>query len=147
MTIDMHGATRALTIHAPWAFAIMRGSKRFENRPWLPKVVGIGDRLAIHISAKPASYRDLLNSYECLVKAGQTGSLYGNAQDWIAACRQMPQGHIVGTVEIVGLHREPIDDPWWFGPCAIEVADPLFFREDVPARGALGCWEITGRMR
>lgn len=147
MTTDFHGAARALTIHAPWALAIMRGHKRFENRPWLPKVVGIGDRLAIHVSAKPEHYSDLLNSYGCLLKAGQTGASYGNVKDWYAACGQMPQGHIVGTVEIVDLHRKPIDDPWWFGPCAIEVADPVWLDEHVPARGALGCWEIAGRLR
>ncbi len=41
-------ATHALTLHRPWPWAIIHGSKRVENRSWAPPAWLIGQRLAIH---------------------------------------------------------------------------------------------------
>lgn len=148
MTIDMHGATRALTIHAPWALAIMLGAKRYENRTWLPKVVGVGDRIAIHVSAAKPTNRLMGEVFGPVHRSVEPDRAPGlvDILAWMRKCDDV-RGLILGTVEIVGLHRDPIDDPWWLGPCAIEVADPVWLGDWAPARGALGCWEIAGRLR
>jgi len=41
-------AMRALTLRQPWAWAIVHGQKRIENRPWKPWRDIIGQRIAIH---------------------------------------------------------------------------------------------------
>ena len=38
----------ALTIHQPWASAIVLGPKRVENRTWRPPATLVGQRLAVH---------------------------------------------------------------------------------------------------
>ena len=45
---------RALTVHAPWAWAIIHGGKDIENRSWCPPKWMLDQRIWIHCSqAKP----------------------------------------------------------------------------------------------
>lgn len=39
---------RALTLHQPWAWSIVHGPKRVENRSWPPPLYMLGQRFAIH---------------------------------------------------------------------------------------------------
>ena len=147
MNIDLHGATHALTIRSPWALAIMLGAKRYENRTWLPRVVCVGDRIAIHVSAaKPTNklMGEVFGPTHRSVEPGWAPGLV-DMLAWMRKCDDV-RGLVLGTVEIVGMHRAPIDDPWWLGPCAIEVADPRPLDARVLAKGRLGCWPIDGRI-
>lgn len=41
--------THALTLWRPWAWAIIHGPKRVENRTWKPPASFIGKRIGIHV--------------------------------------------------------------------------------------------------
>ena len=47
---------KALTLHAPWAFAVAHLGKRVENRTWQPPESLIGQRIAIHAGG-PVNWR------------------------------------------------------------------------------------------
>ena len=46
---------KALTVYQPWASAILAGMKRYDRRSWVPPMEVVGQRIAIHASAKWSS--------------------------------------------------------------------------------------------
>lgn len=81
---------RAITIHAPWAWAIAEGYKLVENRSWIPKIRGL---LAIHAGRSQDSDQGAL----------QTFSRIG-----ITPPPQFERGAIIGTVELADVL--PLDE-------------------------------------
>ena len=119
---------KTLSIRQPWAYCILAGHKRVENRTWATKHRG---RLAIHAGLKIDP-------------------------EGIAFCRQhgidlpedLPTGALVGSVELVdcqhystqrslpGAGREPLaDDPWAWGPVCWRLDDPQPLPEPIPYPG------------
>ena len=125
---------KALTVNQPWAWAILQGGKRTENRTW------------------PTSYRGPL-----LIHAGKS-TRWLDAEDpalWPARygvelppVGQMPLGFILGLVDLVDcravaeLPAGLKDHPFVEGPYCLILTNPRPFPEPVPYKGQLSIFEI-----
>lgn len=126
---------RALSVHQPWAFAILHLGKNVENRRWQTTHRG---PLLVHASKSRSSYDrqqpDLwrrrfgvaLPPWEELA----AGALVG-VVDVVGCVR--PDWVLPERVEVPGLGECPWADPG--GWCWV-LADPRPFPEPVPYRGA-----------
>ena len=127
---------RALTLYQPWAWIVVHGPKRVENRRWAPWPGVIGQRIAIH--------------------AGLTYD--GDGERFIRskgieppAPEQLDRGAIIGTAIVTGFVRSgdlpglsplPADQmPWFFGPVGW-LLDDAQVCTPWPCRGALGLWRV-----
>lgn len=127
----MSGELKALSIRQPWAWLIVNGPKRFENRDWKarnPAMAGVtpGRRFLIHAGQgmTAAEYA------EAFVMARERGVI-------LPAFGDLPRGGIVGVAEVVRWHWErPPGMAWAFGT-GIELTNvqPVEF---MPCKGALG---------
>ena len=90
---------KALTLHAPWAWAICFLGKRVENRTWAPPSGMIGKRFAIHAgSAKLWTLAELipvLNLWHTIHRGEQYDQRFPPAEDFCSA--------IVATARLVGV--------------------------------------------
>lgn len=118
---------KALSIRQPWAWLIVNGFKRPENRTW-----------------KRTFPR------RCLVHAGQTFDREG--YDWVCenfkaiaavmpAPEDFPRGGIVGVVDMVDC-VDQMDDPFFFGPYGY-ICDNAQPCKLVECKGQLGFFEVT----
>lgn len=120
----------ALSIRQPWAWLIVHGPKRIENRNWF------------------ASYRGELYIHAA---KGMTQQEYGDCQDFVEnidpkLAFNMPhfgsleRGGIIGKCRMVGCVKESAD-PWFVGTWGFifEDVEALPFR---PLRGQLGFFQI-----
>lgn len=127
----------ALSVRQPWAWALIYGGKDVENRT--PRALSFMnycnalDRLTIHASK------------------GMTKEEYDDAAEFMAkigvVCPppdELKRGGIIGHVKVLGTVQRS-KSPWFFGPRAIVVADPLPC-DFVAAVGRLGlfAWEPSG---
>jgi len=153
--------TKVISVHAPWAWALMSGGKDVENRGlrFTRKVLG---RVWVHASLWPGSVNEDTAGYYALhdeihdieyiiaqqtaerldVKSGE--SFYSMTPPFhvVKAIR----GHIVGSIEVYGYQTpdNPPDSPWYVpGSLAIMVRNPIPLAQPVPAKGALGWWTPT----
>lgn len=129
---------KALTLWQPWAWTIVHGPKRVENRPWKPWPAVIGKTIAIHTSGKYHA------EVEPLIRAlGVT----------LPPREAMALGVIIGMARVVGfVHR---DDPadtcgltanqliWFFGPYGWLLDQVAPLAVSIPCTGALGLWETN----
>lgn len=136
---------RALTIKQPWGWAITNGTKRVENRTWKPPFHIIGQRIAIHASAR-------IEKAELLA--------YTELGAWLEpTVNTLPVGCIVGTAIVVGYvvvndmggvvvqskgaqGYSPYSDPWFFGPVGW-LLDDVRKVAPVTCKGALGLWDVS----
>lgn len=139
---------KALTIKQPWAWTIVNGTKRVENRTWKPPFNIIGQRIAIHSSARIE--KDELLAY------GELGTGVSPHYD------TLPKGCIVGTAIIKGYvvvngtggvemqtkgaqGYNPRKDPWFFGPVGW-LLDDVRKVSPLPSKGALGLWDVPAEL-
>ncbi len=134
-----------LSVRQPWAWAIIHAGKTHENRTEASIRLGgmrevVGRRICIHAGK------------------GMTRDEYEEAAEFIRRlagrcppAADLERGGIIGTVRVSGLittrlEREAETSPWFFGPCALLLADaePCGF---VGADGQLGMfrWQASGR--
>ena len=118
---------RALTVKAPWAWAIIHGGKEVENRTWVTSYRG---PLAIHASA------------------GCARKYYEWGRDWMGAIDvqtpaldTLPRGCVIGTVELLDCVRDAsslwaMPDSWHWILSAPKPCQPRF------VRGSLGLWTL-----
>ena len=127
----------ALSISQPWAWLIVHGDKRVENRRWLHagqlaqarRVVGA--RFGIHAA----------KSYD------------GNAPAGTPPRTELPAGAIVGaatldrvlTMAEAMADRELLADQhrYMSGPVCLVLRDVVAIERPIPARGFLGFWALT----
>ena len=140
--VDLFGAhleevfMKALTLHAPWAWAIAHAGKRIENRSWRPPAWSIGQRIAIHAGRNlgdadsQESCRDLIE--EVGVDPPQT---------W-------PRSLIVCTAIVAGFvesesarELSAADAAWYCGPVGWRLRD-IQTVEPIACKGALGLWNL-----
>jgi hypothetical protein len=116
---------RALTVCQPWAWAIIHGMKRIENRTWRTDYRG---PLAIHAGKS----RAWLKPHDTILP---DGSHHPPASELIF-------GAIVGMVDVIDCI--PLascrDDPFAFGPYCWILHNPRPLAVPVPCAGHLGLW-------
>jgi len=151
---------KALTIKAPWAQAIVYGTKRIENRTWKPHADVIGKRIAIHCGRS----RALTENYSGLAARNQLLMAWNGPIVPRRGTITTDLGHIIGTARVVGWvdgrvgqgfrwraealeemgERENdriINDFWWLGPIGW-LLDDVRAVEPVAVRGQVGLWTV-----
>lgn len=127
---------KALTIHPVWAWAIMAGHKRVENRTWATKHRG---RLAIHAAANSAAAR------KSDAIARQTLAAVG-----IEVPEEVTSGALLGTVELVDIVEAADDrvagDHLATGPLCWMLEDPRPLSEPVPMKGQQSIWPVDSAL-
>jgi hypothetical protein len=139
--------TRALSLYAPWCYAILHAGKDVENRVWDPGHPNAKFRGAFWIHAsmfggERGRARENLEA-ECLSvleTAPDDGARLLNPDDLVAWSLKA-RGKIVGVAEIVGAVEES-ESPWFFGPLGLQLAFAKPSAAWVPCRGALGFWRV-----
>jgi ASCH domain len=125
---------KALSIHQPWAWAILRAGKTVENRTWPTNYRG---PLLIHASKTRSSFdREALIDW---VK------VYGVA---LPPWELMPTGGLIGIVDLVDCLpvNQTVLSPWVEGPVCWVLANPRPFPETVALRGMQGLFDVQDEM-
>lgn len=107
----------ALTVRQPWAWEMIHGDKRIENRTWPTRYRG---PLLIHAAVAP--YRPTDPKYFGLVFGAAIG--------------------LVDVIDCVPL-ADVADQPFACGPWCWVTADPRPLTQPVPCKGALGLWRLS----
>lgn len=118
---------KAITIHAPWAWAILAGHKRWENRTW-----GYYGRgwLAIHAGASKASDAAAETLFDPL------GLDYPD--DWTPY-----RGKLLGVVWCGGCEEGALEgDPFATGPYRLALSDARELAEPIAMAGKLSLWNL-----
>ena len=126
--------SKALTIKQPWAWLIVRGHKRFENRSWTTRHRG---RFVVHAGSNRDTVLQLIRSGEYR----RLQELYG-----LPDPDALAYGAAVGTAQLID--DMPLDEdrdrygPHDFavGPRCFRLASPFAWAEPAPCKGALGFW-------
>lgn len=127
--------TRALSVRAPWDYAILHLGKDIENRPQSHSVRG---PVLIQCSTtwRPAEIAEAMAFIRQLAQDG-----------WAPASPPPPsrlygrRGMIVGVVDVVDCVTRSAS-PWFFGPVGFTLANPRPLPEPVPCRGMLGFFPV-----
>ena len=127
---------KAISVRAPWWWAILHVGKDVENRDWSTSYRG---RVLLHAS-KWWSMSDVADDGETI------GQIYraagGKPLDHGHTYRMMRDvgGCIVGSVEIVDCVDQS-DSPWFFGRYGFVLRNPVALDRPIPCKGALGFFE------
>ena len=126
--------TPALSIQQPWAWLIVHGYKRIENRSWRctshrPILIHAG--LKLDQDAHDALIHGVHPVTGDVIPVVMRSHYWS---DFHAGC--VYRGGVIGTAEIRGCVTES-DDPFFVGPFGIIVASARTLRFQ-PCRGALG---------
>lgn len=132
-TEALEPCSRALSVRAPWWWAILHAGKDIENRDWHTKFRG---RVLIHAS-KWWVQRDVVDDMafvgeayrQCGGEPCDTGITYRDMKD--------AGGALVGSVEIVDCVSQS-DSPWFFGKYGFVLRNPITFPDPIPCKGSLG---------
>ena len=159
--------TKALSVHAPWAWALMFGGKDVENRSMNFTKKFRGD-VWIHASKGPTSHREFRHTAEKMLETlwVSMGWIcfedYDVRTDAMELVKRTMQGRhfkfpprmenlkairglIIGRVRVesVLLPSDPPDSSWYIpGNMAMMVSNPRPLAVPVPAKGALGYWNV-----
>lgn len=128
---------KALTIRAPWAWAIAQGWKRVENRSWSTRFRG---RFAIHAAVSKESDADAAATFAAL---------------GLEPPAEFVRGAIVGTVELVDvlpldeyLRRfgdDRFDREFALGPLCWVLREPRLC-VPLPCSGNFQLWNVARRL-
>lgn len=131
--LDITPDLKALTIHAPWVWAILAGHKRVENRSWTTTYRG---RLAIHAGRSRASDPRATALFH------ELGILFPD---------DFERGAILGTVELAEIlpqaeylakyGADPVNRAMAFGPLCWVLKNPVPC-VPIPCGGALSLWNV-----
>lgn len=141
-TISPTGRTiKVLTIRQPWAWLIVHGYKRVENRTWNSHHRG---ELGIHAG----SFRNL-KQIEAIYKEYNLREMCPD----IPEPRDLPFGMILGTVNQTDAVKLPApgsadtrdlaSDRFAIGPWCHLYESPQLLDEPIPATGKLSYWQHT----
>jgi hypothetical protein len=115
---------KAITIRQPWAWAVVFGIKRVENRTWATRYRG-----------------------PRLIHAGKSRASLGREADLLPGLPpydELPYRAIVGVVTLVDC--VPVDQappaPFTEGPWCWILADARPFRRPIPHRGLIRLFEV-----
>lgn len=150
MSIVTHQRLWALTVRQPWAWALVEGHKRVENRSWAPGpgTLKPGDRFVIHAGMKDFTDADAAQVRSSVARSRGRDVELGIGGVSLPA--KLPRGALVGLVTFVGVvasraQLEPGQTVWWVGPKAWLVSNPRPL-QPISASGAQGLWEVPGEL-
>lgn len=129
---------RAISIRAPWTWAILRAGKRIENRSWPGlDLMRLPQAIVLHTSATPDH-----DSWAAVERASGVRPP-PVADHWT--------GHINGLATVRGAVSD-VDQvermgqiEWWAGPSAILLGEALQLERPIQCGGALGLWSLAPR--
>lgn len=140
-------ATRALSLYAPWAWAVLNLGKDIENRSWHPRSGDAKFRgwFWVHASMyggpTPGGLRNLADEFDGVktmaTRAGCAMPSYPVTPRMFLDMR----GKIVGRARVVDA-VERSDSGWFCGPLGLVLADAVALPEPVTCKGALGFWRV-----
>jgi hypothetical protein len=121
INLKVASGPRVLSVKQPWAWAIVSGLKRVENRSWTTKYRGT---IYIHASRQIDS----------------------RSKDWFAKHKiklpsDLPTGVIIGTCELVNIvsgKQGRRFGKWFFGPKGWIVKNPRKLAHPIALKGTLG---------
>lgn len=144
----------ALTLHAPWAYAVAHLGKRIENRTWKPPARIVGRRLAIH-----AGLRNDARTWDAVTASARAAGIFGPAR---GQPQFVPPGSVVAVATVDGFvdATDPGDvriksetrflgwgatrkNHWWIGPVGWLLADVMTLPEPAPCSGRQGLWRLS----
>jgi hypothetical protein len=135
---------KALSVQEPWATAIIWGGKNIENRT---RRLPYRGPLAIHATKPP-------NTMKLMVDAEAVARISHLPFSMIMDRAKAGIGHLIGTVELIGMIDETekgqfgksppgigLSSPWFSGPVGymLRFPEPC---EPVPCKGQLGLFEV-----
>ncbi|WP_454018463.1 ASCH domain-containing protein [Azospirillum sp. Marseille-Q6669] len=135
---------KALSIRAPWWWAILHMGKDIENRGWPTSYRG---PVLIHASswwrqeeamedADEAGSIMRSTGFRPLDSAFPTDDAGQPIRRLTPAMLKAASGCIVGTVEIADCVSQS-DSPWFFGRFGFVLRNPVAFAQPIPCKGAL----------
>ena len=130
---------KALSVRAPWWWAILHCGKDIENRDWCTNQRGTIYLHAGKFWKWNEVENDLFTIWSCLGGGDIYHDLraYGyDKEEMRAGC-----GCIVGKVDIVGCYTASAS-PWFFGKYGFKLANPVAFQRPIPFKGALGFFDV-----
>jgi hypothetical protein len=127
---------KALSVRAPWWWAILHLGKTHENRDW---ATGFRGTVYLHAGKwwkQNEGYDDIQAALECCGprRAEIAGKLTFDAL-------HAGRGCLVGKVDIVDCVSRSAS-PWFFGDYGFALAKPVAFAHPIPFKGALGLFDV-----
>lgn len=125
---------KALSVRAPWWFAILHLGKDIENRDWPTKFRGT---VYLHVGKwwNLSEIREDLVDIERI--CGVLNMPVAHPDLWLKpGC-----GCIVGKMNIIDCVDDS-DSPWFFGKYGFKLANPVAFPRPIPFKGALGFFDV-----
>jgi hypothetical protein len=130
--VDDHRPLKAITLHQPWAWAILQAGKPVENRGWPLPTWATGRWIALH--------------------AGRPQATEAEDADWIwnvfgVRAPPNPGRGLVGLVKF-GMARPPAaprlqkEHLWEHGPWCWPIIDRYTLPTPIAIRGAQGFWPV-----
>lgn len=128
----------ALSVRAPWWFAIFFMGKDIENREWLTNYRG---RVLIHASKWWNEDQVQNDLGEALYVMEQNSSKLTTRPELDLPAMRACGGCIVGSVEIVDCVQSS-RSPWLFGTHGLQLANPIAFAQPIPCTGSRKFFEV-----
>ena len=135
--MTMAHATHAISLYAPWAWAILHLGKDVENRGlYFPAYQGWVFLHASKTLTRPKMVAEMAAVERMAGRAGKSSMVQA---DFSVDRLMAMQGHIVGLVELTGKVLSS-ESPWFVGPAGLTLGRRMTLVTPVPAKGALGIW-------
>jgi hypothetical protein len=147
---------KAITLTAPWAWAVAHAGKDVENRKTrCPSL--LGERIAIHAGVAPKTdaeyvrheedFRSIWKVGGVLPGSGQMGPDYGcivavaTVIGWVdVADRKLTHGERDAGEAVF---HNGLESPWLAGPFGWLLHDVRTLAAPIPARGKQGIWTVA----
>src|SRR3990172_2670663 len=123
---------KALSVRQPWSWLICAGYKDVENRAWTSPFRG---RIYIHAGQRrdEHAWPYIANAYRHLLTDEARDALALLWLNWRGAA-------IIGEADIVDCVSASTS-PWFEGPYAFVLANPVLYSIPIPCKGHLGFFE------
>lgn len=133
---------KALSVRAPWWWAILHAGKDIENRDWSTNYRGT---IYLHASKfwKINEVSDDWDDIKDIAKESGVRLPYMGKSETEAM--RDAGGHIVGKIDIVGCVTKS-DSPWFFGRFGFTLSNPVAFEKPITFKGALGFFDVPDRI-
>jgi hypothetical protein len=144
---------KAITLAAPWAWAVAHAGKDVENRKTrCPSL--LGERIAIHAGVAPSSTADHVRDADALLWIWQRAGVIPNT-----GTMGPDSGCVVAVATIIGwvegrtvvsapdyeaeaVCHDGAESRWFMGPIGWLLHDVRTLATPIPARGKQGIWTV-----